>query len=122
MKKREPEDEQLCIAVHTINAVTLPLDFPLTTVFNKLGDTYQAYCNTYKTYAMATYHGGTGQPFNRDITLHGQDTNIPNDYRHDDMDNIDNTEQENHTNLAILMQDLDDLCQFRLVKVNPQRP
>ena len=29
MKKREPEDEQLCIAVHTINAVYLPLDKPI---------------------------------------------------------------------------------------------
>ena len=76
--------------------------FPAKTVFNKLGDTYQAYCNTYKTHAMATCHGGTGQPLDRDTTLHGQDTDIPNGYHHEDMDNFENAEQENHTNLVIL--------------------
>ena len=57
---------------------------------------------------MATYHRGSGQPWDRDITPHGQDTNIPIDYHHD-MDNFENSEQENHTNLAILTWDLDDL-------------
>ena len=75
---------------------------PLKTVFNKLGDTYQAYCNTYKTHPMATHHGGAGQPLDRDTAQHGQDTDIPNDYHHEDMDNFENAEQENHTNLAIL--------------------
>ena len=41
----------------------------LKTVFEKLGDTYQAYCNTYKTHAMATLHGGSGQPLDRDIDV-----------------------------------------------------
>ena len=59
---------------------------------------------------MATHHGGTGQPLDRDTTLHGQDTDILNDYHHEDMDNSDNAEQENHTNLATLTWDLDDLC------------
>ena len=35
----------------------------LKTAFGKIGDTYHAYCNTYKTYAMATCHGGSGKPF-----------------------------------------------------------
>ena len=59
---------------------------------------------------MATHHRGTGQPFDRDTALHGKDTDIPNDYRHEDMDNFENTEQENHTNLTTLAQELDDLC------------
>ena len=42
---------------------------PLKTVFGKLGDTYQAYCNTYKTHAMAIYHGGLEQPLDRDIDI-----------------------------------------------------
>ena len=42
---------------------------PLKTVFGKLGDTYQAYCNTYKTHAMATHHGGLGQPLDTDIDI-----------------------------------------------------
>ena len=82
----------------------------LKTVFNKLGATYQAYCHTYKTHTMATHHGGAGQPLDRDTTPHGQDTDIPNNYHHEDMDNFENAEQENHNNLAILTQDLDDLC------------
>ena len=38
---------------------------PLKTVLGRIGDTYQAYCNTYKTHAMATHHGGSGQPLDR---------------------------------------------------------
>ena len=34
---------------------------PLKTTSGKIGDTYQAYCHTYKTYAMATCHDGSGQ-------------------------------------------------------------
>ena len=45
----------------------------------------------------------------RGTAQHGQGTDIPNDYHHKDMDNYENAEQENHTNLAILTQDLDDL-------------
>ena len=42
---------------------SLRLHLQLKTVFQKLGDTYQAYCNTYKTHTMATHHGGSEQPF-----------------------------------------------------------
>ena len=73
----------------------------LKTVLNKLGDSYQTYCNTYKTHAMASCHGGSGQPLDRDIIPHGQDIDIPNSY-HEDMDNFENVEQENHTNLKAL--------------------
>ena len=86
----------------------LRLCSPLKTVLNKLGDSYQAYINTYKTHAMATCHRGTGQPLDRDTAQHTQDTDIPNNY-HEDMDNFENVEQENHTNLKTLTQDLDDL-------------
>ena len=43
----------------------LRLHSPLKTVLELLGDTYQAHCNTYNTHAMATYHGGSGQPLDR---------------------------------------------------------
>ena len=88
----------------------LRLFSPLKTVFNKLGDTYQAYFNTYKTHTMATHHGGAGQHLDRDTAQHGQDTDILNDYHHEDMDNFENVEWENHTYLAILTWDPDDLC------------
>ena len=42
---------------------------PLKTVFGKIGDTYQAYYKTFKTHAMATHHGGSGQPLDRDIDV-----------------------------------------------------
>ena len=42
---------------------------PLKTLFGKIGDTYQAYCNTYKTHTMATHNGGLGQPLDRDIDV-----------------------------------------------------
>ena len=58
---------------------------------------------------MATHHGGTGQPLDRDTTPHGQDTDIPSNYHHEDMDNFENVEHENHTTLKTLTTDLDDL-------------
>ena len=86
------------------------LHCPLKTVFNKLGDTYQAYCNIYKTHTMATHHGGAGQSFHRDTVQHGQDSDIPNDYHHENMNNFENMEQENNTNLAILTRHSQCLC------------
>ena len=43
---------------------------PLKTVFGKIGDTYQAYCNTYETCTMATHNGCSGQHPDRDINAH----------------------------------------------------
>ena len=91
----------------------LRLCSPLKTVLNWLGDIYQAYCDTYKTHDMATHHGGAGLPLDRDATPtpNGKDTdaNIQCNYQHEDMDNFENVEKENHTNLATLTQELDDL-------------
>ena len=86
---------------------------PLKTMLNRLGDSYQAYCNTYKTHTMAAHHRGSGQPLERDVTLTGMDTdvNIPHDYQHEGMNDFENIEQENHTNLAASTRKLDDLCQ-----------
>ena len=58
---------------------------------------------------MATCHGGTGQPLDRDITPHGQDIDIVSDYHHEDIDNFENVEHENHTIQKALTRDLDDL-------------
>ena len=84
---------------------------PLKTVLNSLGDTYQAYCNSYKTHTMANHHRGSGQPLKRDATTAGKDTdvNILHDYHHEDTDDFENVEQESHTNLAALTRKLDDL-------------
>ena len=60
---------------------------------------------------MAICYAGTGQPLDGDATPNGKDTdaNILHDYDHEDMDNFENVEQENHTNLATLTWELDDL-------------
>ena len=87
----------------------LSLHFLLKTVLNKLGDTYQACCNTYKTHAVATCHGGTGQPLDRDDTPHGKDIEV-NILHHEDTDDFESVEQENHAKLATLTKELDNLC------------
>ena len=53
---------------------------------------------------MATHHGGTEQPLDRDATQKGKDTDveIPHNYPHEDTDDFETIEQENHTNLATL--------------------
>ena len=60
---------------------------------------------------MATHCRGSGQPLDRDSILNGKDTdvNIPCDYHHEDTNDFENVEQENHTNLAALTRELDDL-------------
>ena len=60
---------------------------------------------------MATCHGGTGQPLDRDPTPTAQDTDIPSDYHHEDMNKFGNVEHENHTTLKSLTRDLEDLQQ-----------
>ena len=58
---------------------------------------------------MATHHRATGQPLDKDTTQYGQDTDIPDDYHLEDMDNFETAGQENDTNLATLTWELDDL-------------
>ena len=58
---------------------------------------------------MATHHGGTGQPLEEDPIPHEQDTNIPKEYHHEDMDNFENVDHENHTTLKTLTRELDNL-------------
>ena len=48
---------------------TLRSHSPLETVLGRIEDTYQAYCNTYKTQAMATCPGGSGHPLDRDTDM-----------------------------------------------------
>ena len=81
----------------------------LKTVLNKLGDSYQTYCNAYKTHTMATHHAGAGQPLDKDIPSHDQGMDTQANYHHENMDNFKNAEQENQTSLKILTWDLDNL-------------
>ena len=77
---------------------------PLKTVFGKLEDTYQAYCNTYKTHPMAMHHEGSGQPLDRDIDITGEvhentDTGIENtqDFHPVNTDHLEDLQHNNPT-------------------------
>ena len=77
-------------------------------VFEKIGDTYQAYCNTYKTHTMATCHRGSGNPLDRDIdvtrnTQTTTDTDIEvtevtQDFNTVETDHFEDPEYNNPTN------------------------
>ena len=85
----------------------------LKTVFGKIGDTYQAYCNTYKMHTMATHHGGLGQPLNRDIDVSREahkvtDTDVEDtqDFHH-----FEDLEHNNPARLTAITRELEGLCQ-----------
>ena len=91
---------------------------PLKTVFGKLGDPYQAYCNTYKTHTMATHHGGLGQPLDREVDVtrdahNATDTDIEDmqDFHNMETVNFEDSEHNNPTRLTAITRELDDLCQ-----------
>ena len=77
---------------------------PLKTVFGKLEDTYQAYCNTYKTHTMATHHGGSEQPLDSDVDVTGEDTDTENtqDFHPVDSDHFEDLQHTNPTKLTTL--------------------
>ena len=94
---------------------SLRLHSPLKTVLGKIGDTYQAYCNTYKTHAMATHHGSSGHPLDRDIAITRDDqtaidTDVEN-FHPADTAHFEDLEHKNPTRLAAITRELDDLCQ-----------
>ena len=82
---------------------------PLMKVLTKLENSYKTYVNIYKTHTMATHHRGTGQPLEKDRNPQDQDINIPNDYLHEDIDDFENVENENHTQLRDLTKEIDNL-------------
>ena len=69
----------------------------LKTVLTEVENSYQTYVNMYKTHTMATCHGGTGQPLEKNLNPKDQDINIPSDYQHEDIDDFENVENEYHT-------------------------
>ena len=60
---------------------------------------------------MATHHGGSGQPLDRNATMTVKDTDVDilHNFHHEDTDDFENVEQENHTSLAAVTMELDDL-------------
>ena len=100
-------------ACHSLRSHSL-----LKTVFGKIGDTYQTYCNTYKTHAMATHHGSLGSPLDRDIDM-TRETKTTTDTNLDDTqgfhpverDHFEDPEYNNPTKLTVLTREIDNLCQ-----------
>ena len=87
---------------------------PLKTVLGKIGDTYQVYCHMYKTHAMATHHGGSGQYLDRDINAHETtDTEIEHgqEFHHINTNDFEDSETNNPARLTAITRELDDLCQ-----------
>ena len=91
---------------------------PLKTVFEKIGNTYQAYCNTYKTHAMAIHHGDSGNPLDRDIdmtreTQNTTDTDIEDtqDFNPVEIGHFEDPGYNNPTKLTALTREIDDVHQ-----------
>ena len=87
---------------------------PLKIVFGKIDDTYQAYCQTYKTHTMATYHRGSGQPLGEDINAHeAMDTDIEQtqDFHHVNTNDFKESDPNNPTRLTLITRELDELHQ-----------
>ena len=59
---------------------------PLKTVLNRLGDTYQAYCNTYNTHTMVTHDGGSRQPLDMDTNMNRKDIDVWLSFLHNRID------------------------------------
>ena len=94
----------------------------LKTALEKIGDQYQAYCTTYKTHTMVTYHGGTGCPLDRGLDIFAEDpehTNIDNESTHssDAIGSLEavghpkDTVYDNQDRLTALTREINDLCQ-----------
>ena len=91
---------------------------PLKTVFGKIGGTYQAYCNTYKTHTMSAHHGGSGNPLDRDIdvttetqTTKDTDVEYVQNFHPVETDHFEDLEHNNPAKLTALTRELDNLSQ-----------
>ena len=87
-------------------------------VLNKLEDSYHTYVNAYKTHAMATHHGGTGQPLEKDSDPNENDT-IQDEY-HADINDFENVEPDHHERLRDLTHEIEHLWQN--VEANETEP
>ena len=86
----------------------------LKTVFGKIGDTFQAYCHTYKTHIMATCHGGSGQHTDRDVNIHKTtNTEIEHVQEFHHMNGSKDWEPNNPARLTAITKELDDLHQVQ---------
>ena len=103
---------------------------PLKTVLGRIGDAYQDYCNTYKTHAMTSHHGGSGQPLDRDTNMTREeqpvvDTNVEvqQGFHTEDTAQFEVLEHNNPARLTAITRESDDLCQrIQAEEVQPTEP
>ena len=95
----------------------LRLHFPLKTALGRIGDTYQAYYNTYKTH-YGYHNGGSGQPLDRDTNMTREqqpvmdtDVEVQQDFHPVDTAQFEVLEHNNLTRLTAITRALDDLHQ-----------
>ena len=81
---------------------------PLKKVLNKIEDSYQTYMNSYKTHTMATCHGGTGKPSEKDSDPQENDVAIHNEYQVEVHD-FEKLEPHHHARLRDLTNEIDYL-------------
>ena len=110
----------MCVKALTLTSAchSLRLHSLLKTVFGNIADTYQAYCNTPKTHAMAIHHGGSGNPLDRDIDVTREnqttvDTDVEDtqDFHPVETGHFENLEHNNPMKMTALTRELDDLHQ-----------
>ena len=97
--------------ISTLASVSLPQvsdAFPLKKVLNKIEDSYQTYINSYKTHAMATCHGGTSKPSEKDSDPQEHDVTIHDEYQAD-INDFENIEPDHHARLKDLTNEIDKL-------------
>ena len=87
-------------------------------VFRKIGDTYQAYSNTYKTHTMATHCRDSGSPLDRDIDVTRQaqktaDANIEDiqDFNTVETNHFEDLKYNSPAKLTALTKEIHDLHQ-----------
>ena len=104
-----------CFTAH-VSLLQPLITFP--TVLGRIGDTYQTYCNIYKTHAMATHSGGSGQPLDRDTNMTREEqavvdtsVEVQQGFHPEDTAEFEVLEHNNPTRLTGNTSELDDLSQ-----------
>ena len=67
-----------------------------------------------QTHAMATHHGGSGQPLDRDINAHkamATDIEQTQDFHHVNTNDFKESDSNNSTIITLITRELDDLHQ-----------
>ena len=94
----------------------LRLHSPLKTILGKLGESYQAYCNTFKIHTMATCHRGSGQPLDKvtntprkEQPVVDTDIELQQDPHSKDVEQFEDLGHNNPDRLHVMTRELDNL-------------